>query len=106
MKKLALLTTLLVAGVAVALAPPRGSIHATSDTSDITRNFSIEVTSLTVAPVTQNVIVFLSPGSAQDESLTVNAGDVMTWGAGGSNVPIYGFTVERATATAVDIYWQ
>jgi len=96
-----LIVALAFAGAVWAAAPVRGSVHAASGTSTVTRNFNNRVANLTVAPATQDVVVILRPSETQDDSLTVRAGDVMNW----DNLMIYGFDVIRATATVVDVYW-
>ena len=102
MRKLLILAVLaLCAGVALAAAPPKGSVHASSDTEVINRDFWDPVANLTVAPATGDVIVLHKPHLANQDSFTVRAGDVMNW----TDLRITGFRVLRASATAVDVYW-
>ena len=100
-------TIVAILGVAVVLAalglaPRKGSLHATSGTSTITRNFRGSVSELIIAPDTQDVQVLHSPHYASQDTFAVRAGDVMNW----EGLDIYGFTILRPSATAVDAYWK
>ena len=101
MRAATILGILLIAAMLVALAPTKGSYHATSGTTTIVRTFRGPVSNLAVAPVTADVVVIHDPHYVNADSFTVRAGDVMNW----DGLGIYGFTVIRASATAVDAYW-
>ena len=102
MRKLLILAVLaLSVGVAFAAAPRKGSVHATSSTDAINRTFVGSVGNLSVAPATQDVIVLHKPHYANQDTFTVRSGDVMNW----TGLDIYGFTILRANATVVDVYW-
>lgn len=102
MKRLFVAALMAASLVVLAAAPPVGMIDASSGTTTLDRTFSgFTVNHLTVAPETADVLVFIDPQHAQDETLTVKAGDVMNW----YDIQVSGFTVERPTATAVQIYW-
>ena len=79
----------------------KGSIHLASGTTDSTVVFVTSVTNLSVAPATANIVVLHNPHYANQDSFLIKAGDVMTWGGLG----IYGFTIDRTSATVVDVYW-
>ena len=102
MRKLFIFAVLaLSAGVALAAAPRKGSVHAAAATTLINRDFAGSVGNLTVAPASADVVVIHKPHYVNQDSFTVRAGDVMNW----TNIRITGFQVLRATSTSVDVYW-
>ena len=92
---------IIMALVLTAAAPRKGSVHATSSTSDFERNFTGSVARLTVAPASNDVQVLHYPHYANQDTFVVHAGDVMNW----DGLDIYGFKVIRTLATEVDVFW-
>lgn len=105
----ALVTGLAFAVADVTVAKP-GSIHLTSGTTDYEVNFgtsadasNVRFKNLSVAPSTADIVIRFNPtyGGA-NESITIRAGDTMSWD-GLEN--LRGFVVDRSGATVVDAYW-
>jgi len=115
MRKLILaLGLLLIAAYAWgAIASPGYSLEGKTASTDpfevqIYSNSSYKyVDGLSIAPVSADIELLLyplAPSTANFDTITVRAGDVMNFTAG-KNLKINGFKVIRTSSTAVDCYW-